>query len=150
MDAYISAIPWKPYVHELHITHLPFLLMDYRKGLKDYDVEKAYEGIKKNLTEGTFIPWRQGTPRRPIDDFYHENGYFPALRPGEEETEPQMDGFEKRQPVAVTLGISYDFWALSELAGNLGKKMIMKNLLSEQRITRNYGIPIIALFYAKG
>jgi len=30
--------------------------------------------------------------------------------------------FEKRQAVAVTLGASYDDWALSELAGELGKK----------------------------
>jgi len=93
----------------------------YRKGLKDYNVEKAYEGIKKNLMEGTFIPWRQGTPRRPIDDFYHEKGYFPGLHEGEKETEPNMDSFEKRQPVPVTLGISYDFWTLSGLSGELGK-----------------------------
>jgi predicted alpha-1,2-mannosidase len=85
-------------------------------------VQKAYEGIRKNLMEGTFIPWRQGTPRRPIDDFYHQHGFFPALKPGQIETEAQMDGFEKRQAVAVTLGISYDFWALSELAAELGKK----------------------------
>lgn len=93
----------------------------YRKGLRDYDIELAYEGIKKNLMEGTFIPWRQGTSRRPIDDFYHEKGYFPSLAIGEKETEPHMDGFEKRQPVPVTLGISYDFWALSEFAKELGK-----------------------------
>lgn len=93
----------------------------YRKGLKDYNVEKAYEGIKKNLMEGTFIPWRQGTPRRPIDDFFHKNGYFPGLHPGEKEIEPQIDGFEKRQPVPVTLGISYNFWTLGEFAKELGK-----------------------------
>jgi predicted alpha-1,2-mannosidase len=120
---------WMPSFNEvfgnkmcMHAYHSSSIFIDgYRKGLKDYDVEKAYEGIRKNLMEGTFIPWRQGTPRRPIDDFYHENGYFPALKIGEEETEPQMDDFEKRQPVPVTLGISYDFWALSELADELGK-----------------------------
>ena len=119
-------MPTFPQVHGNHMCmnsyHSSAIFIDgYRKGLRDYDVEKAYEGVKKNLMEGSFIPWRQGTPRRPIDDFYHEHGYFPSLRPGEEETEPQMDGFEKRQPVAVTLGISYDFWALAELAGELGK-----------------------------
>jgi len=119
-------MPTFPQVHGNHMCmnayHSSALFIDgYRKGLRDFDVEKAYEGVQKNLMEGTFIPWRQGTPRRPIDDFYHEHGFFPALRPGEPETEPQMDGFEKRQPVAVTLGISYDFWALSELAGELGK-----------------------------
>jgi predicted alpha-1,2-mannosidase len=120
-------MPTFPQVHGNHMCmnayHSSAIFIDgYRKGLEDYDVEKAYEGINKNLTEGTFIPWRQGTPRRPIDDFYHEHGYFPSLRPGEKETEPQMDGFEKRQPVSVTLGISYDFWAMSELAKELGKQ----------------------------
>ncbi|MCX6335665.1 MAG: GH92 family glycosyl hydrolase, partial [Bacteroidia bacterium] len=106
----------------MNAYHSSAIFIDgYRKGLKDYNVEKAYEGIKKNLMEGTFIPWRQGTPRRPIDDFLHENGYFPGLHPGEKETEPQMDGFEKRQPVPVTLGISYDFWTLGQFARELGK-----------------------------
>jgi len=120
---------WMPTFPQLHGNHMcmnayhssAIFIDGYRKGLRDYDVESAYEGIRKNLMEGTFIPWRQGTPRRPIDDFYHEHGYFPSLKLGEAETEAQMDGFEKRQPVAVSLGISYDFWALSELAGELGK-----------------------------
>jgi predicted alpha-1,2-mannosidase len=94
----------------------------YRKGLRDYDVEKAYEGIKKNLTEATLIPWRQGNPKRAVDDFYHQNGYFPALRPGQKETEPIVDSFEKRQAVAVTLGISYNAWNLAELAKELQKE----------------------------
>jgi len=120
-------MPTFPQVHGNHMCmnayHSSAIFIDaYRKGLKDYNVESAYEGIRKNLMEGTFIPWRQGTPRRPIDDFYHQNGYFPSLKLGEEETESQMDGFEKRQPVSVSLGINYDFWALSELAGELGKK----------------------------
>jgi len=120
-------MPTFPQVHGNHMCmnsyHSSAIFIDgYRKGLRDYDIEKAYEGIEKNLMEGTFIPWRQGTLRRPIDDFYHTNGYFPALHPGEEETEPNMDGFEKRQPVSVTLGISYDFWTLAELAKDLGKK----------------------------
>ena len=93
----------------------------YRKGLKDYNVEKAYEGLKKNLTEATFIPWRQGLPKQAIDDFYREKGYFPALRIGQKETEPLVDIFEKRQAVAVTLGVSYDTWAVAQLAKQLGK-----------------------------
>jgi predicted alpha-1,2-mannosidase len=119
-------MPTFPQVHGNHMCmnsyHSASIFIDaYRKGLRDYDVEKAYEGIEKNLMKGTFIPWRQGTPRRPIDDFYHEHGYFPSLKLGEEESEAQMDDFEKRQPVPVTLGISYDFWALAELAKELGK-----------------------------
>lgn len=120
-------MPTFPQVHGNHMCmnsyHSSAIFIDgYRKGLRDYDVDKAYKGIKKNLMEGTFIPWRQGTPRLEIDDFYHEQGYFPALHPGEKETEPMMDSFEKRQSVAVTLGISYDFWSLAELSNELGKK----------------------------
>ena len=99
----------------MNAYHSSAIFIDgYRKGLKKYDVKKAYEGIKKNLLEGTYIPWRQGNPRGSLDDFYHENGYFPSLKIGEEETVKNVDSFEKRQPVPVSLGISYDFWALSE------------------------------------
>ena len=59
------------------------------------------------------------------DVFYKENGYVPALNYGEEETDPNVHSFEKRQPVAVTLGTSYDQWALSILADRLG----LENLL---------------------
>ena len=118
-------MPTFPQVYGNHLCmnayHSSAIFIDgYRKGLKDYDVEKAYAGIKKNLMEGTFIPWRQGNPRGTLDDFYHENGYFPSLKKGEQETVANVDGFEKRQPVAVTLGVSYDFWAVSEFAKELG------------------------------
>ena len=119
-------MPTFPQVHGNHLCmnayHSSAIFIDgYRKGLKKYDVEKAYEGIKKNLLEGTYIPWRQGNPRGPLDDFYHENGYFPSLKIGEEENIKNVDSFEKRQPVPVSLGISYDFWALSEFAKELNK-----------------------------
>lgn len=42
--------------------HTSALFIDgYRKGLRGYDIEKAYEGIKKNLTEATFysVAWRR-------------------------------------------------------------------------------------------
>lgn len=120
-------MPTFPQVHGNHMCmnsyHSGALFIDgYRKGLVDYDVEMAYEGIKKNMIQATFIPWRQGLPKLEIDDFLHEHGYFPALHPGEEETIPMVDGFEKRQAVAVSLGISYDFWALGEFAKELNKK----------------------------
>jgi len=120
---------WMPTFPQVYANHLcmnsyhssAIFIDGYRKGLKKYNVEKAYEGVKKNLIEGTFIPWRQGNPRGPLDDFYHKNGYFPSLKKGEKETVANVDDFEKRQPVPVSLGISYDFWALSQFAKELGK-----------------------------
>jgi len=95
-------------------------LDDYRKHVLNFDMEKAYEGMKKNAVEGTMLPWRNGAACS-LDTFYREKGYFPALHPGEEETVPMVHSFEKRQSVAITLGHSYDDWALAELAKDLGK-----------------------------
>jgi len=92
----------------------------YRKGLKNYDVSKAYEGMHKNAAEATMLPWKNG-PKTALDDFYHAKGYFPALKLGEKETVEGVHPFEKRQAVAITLGASYDDWALGELAKELGK-----------------------------
>lgn len=91
----------------------------YRKGLKNFDIKKAYEGMYKNAAEATMLPWRNG-PATPLDRFYHDSGYFPALHPGEKEPYSQVNGFEKRQAVAVTLGGSYDDWAVGQMAKDLG------------------------------
>ncbi|SEJ12332.1 alpha-1,2-mannosidase, putative [Dyadobacter sp. SG02] len=96
------------------------LLDGYRKGLKNFDIAKAYEGMKKNAEQATMLPWRNG-PKCELDDIYHSKGFFPALTPGEKETVKLVDGFEKRQAVAVTLGGSYDDWAVGQLAKDLGK-----------------------------
>ena len=95
------------------------LLDDYRKGIKNFDVSKAYNGMLKNANEATMLPWRNG-PKTSLDNFYYSKGYFPALRKDETETISQVHPFEKRQAVAVTLGASYDDWAVSEMAGELG------------------------------
>lgn len=91
------------------------------KGIRGFDLHKAYEGLYKNATEATMLPWKNG-PKGPLEDFYDKNGYFPALHPAEKETVPGVHSFEKRQAVAVTLGHSYDDWALAQIAGKLDKK----------------------------
>ena len=89
------------------------------KGVK-VDAVKAYEACRKGMEEKTLAPW-SGKPAGWIDDFYRKNGYIPALRPDEQETDENVHPFEKRQPVAVTLGTSYDQWCLSRIAAYLGK-----------------------------
>jgi len=101
--------------------HSSVMILDgYRKGLRNFDVLKAYEGMYKNSTQATMLPWRNG-PKGPLEEIYHTKGYFPALAKGEAETDKMVDRFEKRQAVAVTLGGSYDDWAVGELAKELGK-----------------------------
>ncbi|MBD8347430.1 GH92 family glycosyl hydrolase [Dysgonomonas sp. HGC4] len=92
----------------------------YAKGLRGFDLEQAYEACKKGIEEKTLIPW-SGAPSGWIDDFYKKNGYIPALAVGEKETVANVNPFEKRQPIAVTLGTSYDQWCLSQITRELGK-----------------------------
>lgn len=96
------------------------LLDAYVKGIKGFDLEKAYQAAKGAITEKTLAPW-SGAPAGELDRFYKDHGYIPALREGEQETIPEVNNFERRQPVAVTLGTAYDTWCLAQLAKALGK-----------------------------
>ena len=84
------------------------------KGL-DTDINKAFDYCRRALEEKTLAPW-SGEKAGWIDEFYRKNGYIPALNPGEEENDPNVNKFEKRQPIAVTLGTAYDEWCLSRIA----------------------------------
>jgi predicted alpha-1,2-mannosidase len=102
--------------------HSAALVWDtWQKGTTDFSVEKAYEGLKKNAMEATMLPWRNG-PMCALDSFYHIYGWYPALPEDSIETVVLVDGFEKRQAVAVTLEHSYDDWCLAQLARALGKE----------------------------
>jgi len=96
------------------------LIDAYRKGLRGFDLEKAYQACKNGINEKTLAPW-SGKPAGKLDKFYKEKGYIPALKIGEEESIPEVNSSERRQPVAVTLGTSYDEWCLSQIAKELGK-----------------------------
>ena len=106
------------------------------KGLDNFDLEKAYQASKAAITEKTLAPW-SGKPAGELDNFYKSNGFIPALRDGEEETIPEVSGFEKRQPVAVTLGTAYDEWCLAVLANKLDHKNDYKRFIKEALNYRN-------------
>ncbi|HWR99172.1 MAG TPA: GH92 family glycosyl hydrolase, partial [Prolixibacteraceae bacterium] len=93
----------------------------YMKGFRDFDAEKAYQGMKKNAMEATMLPWCNGPLTEP-DSIYLNKGFFPALALGEKEWVPKVNSFEKRQAVAVTLEHSYDDWCLAQMAKSLNKK----------------------------
>jgi predicted alpha-1,2-mannosidase len=98
----------------------PWFADAWFKGVRNFDLPTAYEGVRKRSLDMTLLPWRLG-PKTLLDDFYNEHGYMPALRPGEKETYPQVHPFEKRQPVPVTLENSFDDWNIAQLARELHK-----------------------------
>ena len=92
----------------------------YRKGLRNFDLQKAYKVCKGAITEKTLMPWSDN-PAGKLDDFYREHGYVPERWPDEEETHPEVHKGERRQSVTITLGAAFDEWCLSQIAGELGK-----------------------------
>ena len=97
-----------------------FILDAYQKGYRGFDVEKAYEAMRKNATQATMLPWsRSGLTS--LDKIYFDRGFFPALANGESETVPAVT-VERRQAVSVTIENSYDDWCLAQLAKALGKQ----------------------------
>ncbi len=92
----------------------------YLRGIRDFDVEKAYANMKIEFMETTKIPWRKG-PLTELDRFYLQNGFIPALSPDAKEWVREVDGFEKRQCVTITLQAAYESWCLAQLAKALGK-----------------------------
>lgn len=97
-----------------------FILDMYAKGYRDFDVEEAYAGIRKNASETTLLPWSRA-PLTPLDRVYFDKGFFPSLAWGEKETVPEVTP-ERRQAVSVTLENSYDDWSVAQLAKALGKQ----------------------------
>jgi len=116
--------------------------------LRGFDLEKAYLACKAGITEKTLAPW-SGKPAGKLDEFYKEHGYIPALKTGEKETIPEVTPFELRQPVAVTLGTSYDEWCLSQIAKELGKTDDYKYFLKCSYNYRNLFNPATGFFHPK-
>jgi predicted alpha-1,2-mannosidase len=109
-----------------------FIADAYMKGYRDFDVEKAYEGMRKNALESTMLPWRRG-PLTELDRIYQEKGFFPSLAKGEAESVSEVHPFERRQAVSVTLENAYDDWCLAQVARALGKRDDYELLMKRSR-----------------
>ncbi|NLP10754.1 glycoside hydrolase family 92 protein, partial [bacterium] len=101
--------------------NIGFIASAYLRGLRGFDVERAYANMKMEFMQSTKIPWRVGPPTE-LDDFYLNHGFFPARPAGQAEWVSQVDPFEKRQCVTVTLQAAYESWCLAQMARELGKE----------------------------
>jgi predicted alpha-1,2-mannosidase len=103
--------------------HSAIMFLDaYRKGVRNFDTGAALEGMLKSAEKATMLPSRNG-PKGALEDFYNEKGYYPALRSEEPETDTTVlgdRGQRRGSTVSITLLHSYDAWALSEMAKELG------------------------------
>ncbi|MCP5105357.1 MAG: glycoside hydrolase family 92 protein [bacterium] len=96
----------------------------YTKGLRDYDVEKAYEAMRHSALRDHF-----GLK------FYKQMGYIPA----EEEAES----------VSKTLEYAYDDWCIAQTANALGKEDDYKHYLRRAQFYKNLYDPSTGFMRAK-
>lgn len=133
----------------MNANHAVATVIDaWKKGVRGFDLERAYQAAKAAIEEKTLIPW-SAAPAGWLDDFYKKHGYIPALKPGEEETVPHVSKWEKRQPVAVTLGTAYDQWCLAQIAAELGKKEEADEYLRQSYNYRHLFNPTTGFFHPK-
>lgn len=118
------------------------------KGL-NFDIETAYKGLKENSLENTLLPWKNG-PRCVLDDFYNENGWYPALHPGEVETVPEVNlPWERRQSVSLSTAFSYADWATAQIARELGKTEDEALFLKRAAFYKNVYRPDKGMFWPR-
>lgn len=162
LQSYISMTdhmenPWMPTFpvvtgdnRSMNCNHGVAMVIDaWRKGLKGFELEKAYNVCLKAITEKSLAPWSDEKPAGKLDEFYREHGYIPALAVDEKETIPEVHAFEKRQPVAVTLGTAYDEWCLAQIAKELGKTDDYNYFLKRSYNYRNLFNPETGFFHPK-
>ncbi|MDR0995972.1 MAG: glycoside hydrolase family 92 protein, partial [Tannerella sp.] len=133
----------------MNSTHSVAIIADaWGKGLRGFDLQRAYQACRKGMEERSLLPW-SNEPAGVLDSFYRQHGYYPALKPGEKESVKGVNAWEKRQPVAVTLGTSYDSWCLSLIARAAGDKATADKYLRHSYNYRNLFNPATGFFHPK-
>lgn len=96
----------------------PFIVGAYMKGIRGYDVEKAYEGLKKNHMPGGIMAragYEHNTEKGGGLEYYINRGYVPYPMDSKRWGGHQ-DG------AGQTLEYAYQDWCLAQMAKTLGKE----------------------------
>ena len=134
---------WNSYTAAMIGDHCIAAIGDaYSKGIRNFDIEKAYEGMRKNAFESpeSETDYKNGKGRRALDS-YLKYGYIPL-----EDGVP--DAFHTNEQVSRTLEYAYDDFVLAQIAKSLGKDDDYNQLMQRAQNYRNVIDP--ATGYAQG
>ena len=123
---------WNSYTAAMIGDHCAATLADaYVKGIRDFDYEKAYEGMRKNAfeTPASFEDYKNGMGRRALTS-YQKYGYIP-LEDGVKEA------YHQDEQTSRTLEYAFDDFAVAQLANALGKDQDYKELMRRSENWRN-------------
>ncbi len=110
----------------------PFIVGAYMKGIRNFDVEKAYEGMRKNAFPGGLMSkagYEHKTNLGGGIEYYIERGYIPDGR-------KNVKGYHA-DGAAQTLEYAYDDWCLAQLAKELGKEDDFRLFMNRAKNYRN-------------
>jgi predicted alpha-1,2-mannosidase len=112
----------------------PFIVSAYMKGIRGFDVEKAYEGMRKNAMPNGIMSKAGYEHRSNLGgglENYIEIGYVPYPNPN------RNNGFHN-DGAGQTLEYAYQDWCLAQMAKDLGKEedyhMFLKRAANYQNI----------------
>lgn len=115
---------WNSYTAAMIGDHCISIISDaYVKGIRGFDIEKAYEGMRKNAFDSpdNEDDYKNGMGRRALPS-YLKYGYIPL-----EDSVPEA--FHTCEQVSRTLEYAYDDFALAQVARGLKKKADYKALM---------------------
>jgi len=111
---------------------VPFFTSAYNKGIRNFDVETAYEGLRKNAFPGGI---RSHAGYEHGDDakgggmrYYVDRGYVPEGIDG--------SGFHK-DGASMTLEYSYQDWCLAQMAKSMGEEKDYELFMQRSKNYRN-------------
>ena len=123
---------WNSYTAAMIGDHCTAAMADaYVKGIRNFDIRKAYEGMRRNAFESpaTVEEYRDGMGRRALAS-YLKYGYIPL-------EDSVLDAFHTREQVSRTMEYAYDDFALAQVADALGRTADRDTLLGRAGNYRN-------------
>lgn len=124
---------WNSYTAAMIGDHCVAAIADaYVKGIRNFDIVKAYEGLRKNAFEqpATFEEYKNGMGRRALDS-YLRYGYIPL----EDEVK---EAFHQNEQTSRTLEYAYDDYALAQIAQTMADNAYLRDEdLARCRLTRS-------------
>lgn len=107
---------WNSYTAAMIGDHCIAAIGDaYSKGIRNFNVEKAYEGMRKNAFQvpTDVVEYKNGMGRRALAS-YLKYGYIPL-------EDDVSDAYHTQEQVSRTLEYAYDDFVLAQMAKALGK-----------------------------
>lgn len=123
---------WNSYTAAMIGDHCLSAISDaYIKGIRNFDINTAYEAMRKNAFETPInqTDYKNGMGRRALTS-YLKHGYIPL-------EDKVSDAFHTQEQISRTLEYAYDDFCLAQVAKALGKEEDYEELMKRSENYRN-------------